>query len=151
MNVCDNRGLLLLLMMHVDLIVMRIAPVMMFISVEWHLHVMRQSVLLVYHKQVMLQVVVPPLSVAPHAAEDNEEGDEDPPNDNLGNATRSRSTIDSTFAVSADTRLATRRLRAGLTITQVIARVGEIARVRIIIVTVGVLEARIVVTCLSDR
>ena len=48
MNVCDNRGLLLL-MMHVDLIVMMIAPVMMFISVEWHLHVMRQSVLLVYH------------------------------------------------------------------------------------------------------
>ena len=105
-------------MMQVNLmVIIMIILVMMFLSVEWHLHVMRQSVLLVYHHQVVLQVVVPPLSVASHAAEDDEEGDEDPPDDNLGNATRSGRIIYSTFAVNADIRLAARGIRAILAIT----------------------------------
>ena len=99
------------------MVIMMTILVMMFISVEWHLHVMRQSVLLVYHHQIVLQVVIPPLSVASHATEDDEEGDEDPPNDHLGNATRSRRIIYSTFTVNADIRLAARGICAVLTIT----------------------------------
>ena len=103
MHVCDNRERLLM-MMHVNLM-MIIIPVMMIIRVEWHLHVMCQGVLLVYHQQIVLQVVVPPLSVASHAAEDDQDGEDDPPDNHLGNSSRSR-IIDSTFAVDADTCLA---------------------------------------------
>ena len=82
-------------------------------------------------------MVLPP-SVATNAAEDNQEGDEDPPNDHLGNGSRSPRTTESTFAVDAGTRLAARSIRAVLAIAQVVARVREVARVRLIIVIVGV-------------